>query len=237
MGIVRMGVPKEFVLELKNHFNIKYFLETGTYLGQTALWAADNFEMVVTIENSELLYDQAIAKHGSIANIKFIYGHTKDILGDLTKDIPESLIFWLDSHWCGGESYGKSDQCPIIDEIGIINQLDSKNFILIDDARLFLSPPPLPNDPEQWPSIDKVIQELGKGKYKRYIVIFEDVIIAVPEYARDIVSSWCQKENTIAWSSYSEKTTTGRNRQLIKKLWSLAGKSTSKIKSLVTGGM
>lgn len=224
MGIVRMGAPREFVLELQKQFNINCFVEAGTYLGQTAVWAADNFDTVVTIENSKSLYDQTVAKYGSINNIRFIYGHTKDVLNNVFRDIQGPSIIWLDSHWCGGESYGESDQCPLIDEIKIINQFDNEKFILIDDARLFLSPPPLPNNSAQWPTIDKVIEELVSSKKQRYIVVFEDVIIAVPEYSRDIVCSWCQKKNTAAWAEHAENIPSSKSQTVLKKFWNVLGK-------------
>ena len=231
-----MGVPKEFILELKRYFDIKCFVEAGTFRGHTTLWAAEYFEKVVTIENSHSLYEQVVAKHGTIDNICFLYGHTVDMLNEVIQKTRNPSIFWLDSHWCGGESYGEFDQCPLLVEIDIINQIKDEHFILIDDARLFLSPPPFPNNIEQWPSIDKVIQALTSSKNERYIVVFEDVIIAVPEYARNIVASWCQRDNTIAWNQQRQQIAKGRKRTFSKKVWAFVGVLSSKLKSSILGG-
>ena len=68
MGIVAVtnfvyrGVPKELVLLLKDTYSINSFIETGTYLGETAKWAAGNFSSVTSFEASEELYNKLINK-------------------------------------------------------------------------------------------------------------------------------------------------------------------------------
>ena len=116
--------------------------------------------------------------------------------------IHEPAVFWLDAHWCGMDSYGSDDQCPIIEELGIIRSTDVDHFILIDDARLFLSPPPLPNVIEQWPTIDLVSSTIQSGDGPYYVVVFEDVVIAVPNDARSLVAQFCQAVNTEAWREH-----------------------------------
>ena len=40
---------------IRKHYNIKYFIETGTYLGDTSLALANKFEKIFTVElNKEL---------------------------------------------------------------------------------------------------------------------------------------------------------------------------------------
>jgi hypothetical protein len=76
---------------------------------------------------------------------------------------------------------------------------------LIDDARLFLAPPPLPNRIDDWPSIDVVLRTLHSSNKKYYIAICEDVIIAVPLEAKAVVANYCQKITTIAWQHYGDQ--------------------------------
>jgi len=56
MGLINMGVPREFTMFLKDAFKSNVFIETGTYYGETALWASQYFKKVHTIELSEPLY-------------------------------------------------------------------------------------------------------------------------------------------------------------------------------------
>ena len=42
------------------------------------------------------------------------------------------------------------------------------------------------------------------GTHKYYVVIIEDVIISVPEYSKELVSTYCQEINTKAWIDYGK---------------------------------
>jgi len=202
MGIVRLGPPTELISKLKETYGIATFIETGTYLGDTAYWASEVFDHVITIEAAGSLYKKVIEKYHHIKNIEFIYGHSREKLCDVVAGLGEPAIFWLDAHWSGGPTYGESEQCPLIEEIKIINGSEHEHFILIDDARLFMSPPPNPHPIEQWPDIHTVISTLSIGNKARYIMIFEDVIIAVPSLARDSVAQYCQDKNTKTWKEH-----------------------------------
>jgi hypothetical protein len=199
-----MGPPEELVLLLKRECNLRVFVETGTYYGGTAVWAASHFDHVITIEFSKALFDQNVAKHGSIDKIDFIFGDSRSMLKAIIPTLTEPAFFWLDSHWSGDQTYGANDQCPLIDELGEINKSATTHFLFIDDARLFASPPPLPNRIEFWPSIDRVLQAIQVTSNKYYIVIFEDVIIAVPFYAKPTLVCYCQDANTRAWQERAE---------------------------------
>jgi len=199
MGIVRMGPPEYLLEKIAEEFKIDVFVETGTYKGDTAVWAGERFRQVFTVENFRETYDQVLARYGHLKNVRFLYGHSLSLLPELLRQIEGDAIFWLDAHWMGEGSYGKMDECPLIDEIRLLNQSRETHFIFIDDARLFLSPPPLPHLLERWPSVGEVIAELDKKD--RYTIVDEDVIISVPTAARKLVGSLVQEKTTANWQS------------------------------------
>ena len=205
MGIIRMGPPENLVLLIKDNYKISTFVETGTFKGNTARWAAKHFNQIITIENSQEYYNELINTKIKNENIEFLYGDSRLHLETIINKVQEPAIFWLDSHWCGGSSFGENDQCPLLKELSIINSSNFDHFILIDDARLFLSPPPCPNDLSYWPTILTICELLSENNHNRYVVIFEDVIIAVPYYAKKLVAPWLQKINTKTWNEYGEK--------------------------------
>lgn len=202
MGIVRMGPPEELVLLLQRDLNVSTFVETGTFKGGTAAWAAKHFGRVITIENSKRYFDEAANSYKHLHNIEFLFGDSRAMLKNVLAKIKEPAIFWLDAHWCSMDSYGSDDQCPLIDEIKLIHSTGIKHCIFIDDARLFLSPPPAPNRAEQWPTIDQVCINMQSENKSDYILVFEDVIIDVPDNARSIVSEYCHTANTKAWEEH-----------------------------------
>ena len=205
MGIVRMGPPQKLITMLANEFTVINFVETGTYYGGTTTWASKHFKNVFTIEYSKELYQEAVSKFNQFKNVEVVWGDSRTELSKLVEKLNSSSIFWLDAHWSGGLTYGKTDQCPLVEEINILNRSRFEHFILIDDARLFTSPPQLPHQIEQWPNIASVINALNSGNGDRYIVIIEDVIIAVPMFAKLAVAHYCQEVNAQAWEEYGKQ--------------------------------
>jgi FkbM family methyltransferase len=199
-----MGPPTDIISKLKEAHKIKTLVETGTYYGNTTYWASLAFEKVITIEYSELIYQKVTEKYNHVKNIEFLYGDTRDWLDNIVPQLDAPALFWLDAHWSGGYTYGEREQCPLIQEIGLINRSQYEHFILVDDARLFLSPPPSPNSAEQWPDITAVLGSLNSGRSPRYIVIIEDVIIAVPYWAKPLVMQYCQGLSTKLWEFQGE---------------------------------
>ncbi len=72
----------------------------------------------------------------------------------------DNILFGLYAHWSGGETYGEDDECPLLDELEIIFGYDKNYAILIDDARLFLAPPPHPHNIQAWPSLTDILRIL-----------------------------------------------------------------------------
>jgi hypothetical protein len=205
MGLIRMGPPFDLLKILSTSFGIENFVETGTYLGKTALEAAENIQHVFTIEYSQEIYEKTKLELETHHNITALWGDSREKLKRLSAQVKGPCIFWLDAHWSGGSTYGKDDECPLIEEIKIIQTFSEDSFILIDDARLFTSPPPPPHKIEQWPDLPEIVDALRLLYPNPYIVILEDVIIAVPSYAKPIVSHYCQQVNQAAWSKQNQK--------------------------------
>jgi hypothetical protein len=107
----------------------------------------------------------------------------------------------LDAHWSGGDTYGQEDECPILEELKIIFNSPIKNFaILIDDARLFLAPPPLPHILKSWPTIRQIIKVIPE---EFDIIINDDVIFIVPTKVN--FPKHIQSKTTSDWYKVSAK--------------------------------
>jgi len=209
MGIVVFGIPKKISIFLRDSFGIKNLVETGAYYGGTTLWAAENFNNVYTVENSEKMYLRVKATLKNIYHVKLHFGNSPIFLKKIESLLAEPTVFWLDAHWSGGDTYGENDECPLIEEIKIINKYRIETFILIDDARMFLAPPALPHNAKRWPDINSLFKELGD---KKYTVILDDVIISIPIKYRDRFISFLQDK----YYSYLVKENKANNNNIIK---------------------
>lgn len=179
MGAVTFGIPKQLVSQLKEIFNIDTFIETGTYKGKTTSWAAGNFKEVHTVENSKILFDNAVKFLAKYPNVTCHLGNSAQKLGEILKTLNAPAILWLDAHWCGGDTYGETDECPLMQEIELVNNSAYDHIIIIDDARYFSKPPAQYHKSNQWPGLNELIPAL-KERRNYYTFISEDVIVAMP---------------------------------------------------------
>lgn len=182
MGSIRFGIPTKTTLYLRGLLNLQTFVEGGTYKGATAKLMSKNFEQVITIEKSQVMFN--IARKNIIEkNVQLILGDTREHLQRIIVK-HNNILFWLDAHWSGGDTYGVEDECPILEEMQIIFAGNINCIILIDDARLFLAPPPPPHRIENWPSIREIAQVIPK---EWELIEFQDVIYIFPfKYRRKI---------------------------------------------------
>jgi len=191
MGAVRLGPPRDLINRLRRAFSISTFVEGGTYLGETAAWASEQFARVLTIERADELYRQAAARLGHRRHLQVIHGDTRDVLEQVLDDLPRPTMFWLDAHWSCGPTYGANDECPLLRELEIINRRGEDAFILIDDSRYFLAPPPPPHEAQQWPTLVDLLEALDPRRHGRFVAVVEDVLVAVPDHARPVVIEYC----------------------------------------------
>jgi len=125
------------VLRLKAVHGLEVAIETGTCLGSTALWLAENFSLVDTCEINPEYYKIAAARLGCdtemdcgasgiepMVNIENM--DSQDALELFVQStLCESVFVFLDAHW--------NDHCPLLEELEIIAELGAKPCIIIHD--------------------------------------------------------------------------------------------------------
>jgi hypothetical protein len=194
MGNVRFGAPTEFILWLKNAFGHAVFVETGTNQAASAAWAAQHFRHVWTIEGEARFVEAARRKLADKHNIDFILGDSRTCLRPILDDCSQPAIVWLDAHWCGTGTFGDGAECPVLDELREVNESHPDHIVLVDDARLFIAPVPIPHKPEHWPSLKELLPLLTCPSRDRYVVVHEDVVVAVPERHRLVLMEYLRSQ-------------------------------------------
>ncbi len=180
MGLVTQGIPQQITMDLARLGGATVFVETGTFRGDTARWAAGHFQFVHTIERAEGLYNRHRDELARVSGVTPHLGDSRAVLPQLLREIhAQKALYWLDGHWSGGETAGQSDECPLLDELACLSER-AEDIILIDDARLFLCAPPLPHDAAQWPTLPDIIDALPAAMHKPFVQIIDDVIFIVP---------------------------------------------------------
>lgn len=199
MGIVSFGIPEHETKWLRTTMGLNTVVESGTYQGDTALSLSKSFCTVYTIEKSEMMFEAAKKKLSSIANIHQLQGDTREHLSRIVAE-NDNILFWIDAHWSGGDTYGEQDECPLLEELSIVFNSSLKNFaILVDDARLFLAPPPLPHNLHNWPTIREIAAVIPA---MCDMVIHDDVIYVAPKSVE--MPEYMQLITTSTWLKYGE---------------------------------
>lgn len=181
MGNVRLGIDIDKALVLRRQYDLKAFIETGSYKGGTATLAAQRFERVITIEAYRPRFEKTAAQFaGQYPNLSFWYGDSRHLMAKALRELDQPCLIWADAHWCGDAAMAHEigDECPLKQELEAINAsaFADKHVLMIDDARLFLAPPPYPHDPAQWMTYAEIEQMLAP----RALYVREDVIYAEP---------------------------------------------------------
>jgi hypothetical protein len=188
MGLINFGVPEEEIEFLKHIMKLDVFVEGGTYKGGTAKSMGEKFRKIYTIEKSDIMFEIAKENLKDTNNITLLKGDTREHLDSIIAN-NENILFWLDAHWSGGDTYGEEDECPLIEELDIIFKYNKNYVILIDDARLFLAPPPYPHNFNNWQSLTDIMKAIPESWE---LIEFEDVIYLFPKEINNEFKSFLQ---------------------------------------------
>jgi hypothetical protein len=187
-----MGVlPQQLASDLRDRLGLMRAIETGTYKGGSARILASIFPEVVTIELDPALHRRSVDRLAGIPAITAVQGSSRDRLAPLV-DPARPTLYWLDGHWSGGATAGEDDECPVLDELRAVADGHPNDCILIDDARLFLEPPPPPHKSEQWPSFDDIAGAIRSARPEHRVAVLHDIVVAVPASAGDLVERFGQ---------------------------------------------
>jgi hypothetical protein len=156
----------ETFLTLRDLFNIKTVIETGTYKGATTLWLNEHFEDVHTTEIDERLYNE-LRQTFKGTNIKLWCAGSEEALPEILAYINDKqpLIF-IDAHWYNN---------PVLAELKAIAEAGIKPIIAIHDFKV-------PNRPDlgydiypnqkivyEWQWIEKHVEAIyGKDGYEYF---------------------------------------------------------------------
>ena len=127
--------------DLRKFNNNKFFIETGTYLGEGIIKALNaGFKEVISIELDEKRFKRAEKMFKNNKNVRIIHGDSGKELAKILSKINEPCTFFLDAHYCGEAlelGVAIADKwCPMNEELeAILNHKVKSHTILIDDMR------------------------------------------------------------------------------------------------------
>ena len=164
--------------------NIKNFIETGTYKGDTCIEMSKYFENVYTMEILKNLVDESTnrAKEAGIKNITFLHGDTLDLLDEVMRYVADDGgVFFLDAHQSGMDTSNNGKQhVPLIEELNIILSFNKKlkpSVFILDDVRFWKN-----NKQEAW--------DWAHISYEIIIDLFKKYDIGIDSYFEENDRFW-----------------------------------------------
>jgi hypothetical protein len=131
------------------------FVETGTYMGDTAAYAAQFSKRVITLEPFGKLYEEAKLRFARSPSVEVINAPSEEAFPQILPALSGDVTFWLDAHYSGEGTFIGQHISPIELELESIRPhlpRLSRCVVMVDDMRGFgLSPGyPLPEVMVQW---------------------------------------------------------------------------------------
>ncbi|MBI5274172.1 MAG: hypothetical protein HY860_03870 [Chlamydiales bacterium] len=170
--------------KMKKTFHPSDFVETGTYLGESAELGAKYFNTVYTVEIFKEAYDQASARLQRYANVHCFHDNSLNFLKQNGNFFSEKSLFWLDAHYSGlgtgtlymGEDYVKS---PLKDEIAeLMSNFKSHYVILIDDIRGYINVPDYMRSNRDYPTVKELYHVVKEhNKNARFYILGDQALI------------------------------------------------------------
>jgi hypothetical protein len=185
MGAVHFSLDLELVRWFQRELGLKFFVETGTFRGDTLDSVREIFQELHSVELSEELHRAAKQRFYGVENIHLHQGDSARSLRTIREAVLSSggkgLFYWLDAHWCVADhTSGEISQCPLLEELQAVQPLTTHDVVLVDDARLFLAPPPPPHEISDWPDLDQILHALQPSTETHFLMVLNDVIIFAP---------------------------------------------------------
>src|SRR5262249_25221802 len=129
----------------------------------------------------------AATRLASMRNVTNLAGHSPEVLRGLAPQLAsEGVLYWLAAKRAP-ETAGQQHACLLVEELAAIGKLNESSVVLIDDARLFLAPPPPPLDQSKWPLLDEVTERLKALSPDHRLWVINDVFVFAPAKAYDAV--------------------------------------------------
>lgn len=149
---------------------LETFVETGTFRGDTVEAMRGRFPSVVSIELAPALAKAARQRFANVPNVRIVEGDSGTVLPTILPS--KRTLFWLDGHWCGGDTALGAAETPLLAELTAVLGRRQRDVILVDDARLL--------GRRGYPSLDTIRGLVEHAVPRRHLTVADDILRIVP---------------------------------------------------------
>lgn len=174
-GVAPPPVKRMVLGAYLRRFGLHQFVETGTHLGDTVAYVAQDRQVYATsIELDDAYYQAASRRFAGYQNVTILHGDSGLILPQLVRQLSEPALFWLDGHYSGGVTGKGEIDTPISAELSAILDSGIKgHVILIDDVRCF-------DGTHDYPHLDRLL-EMVRARGTHHAEVSTDIVRLTPK--------------------------------------------------------
>ena len=157
--------------------NLKVFVETGTYKGDTvkAMLRSRQFDQIHTVEVYVDRAKKARSKFKNFSQVTCWHGDSGDVLSQILQTTSEPALFWLDAHH-SGKSIARVKgliSTPIMKELEAILTHRADHVVLIDDAHYYNK---FSKKCSHYPSLSEVYEFVTSKRPSWIFDVHDDII-------------------------------------------------------------
>jgi hypothetical protein len=170
MGAINFSIDPNLLRLFCRELPLEIFFETGTFRGETLRLAHPLFKECNSVELSPEHHAAAEKEFAGVKHVRLHRGESPACLAAHRERLAATpTLFWLDA-----------------------------SVVLIDDARLYLCPPPAPHRASDWPDFHEIVQALLALSANHRLMVCNDVLLFYPAamqpalkaFARDHGADW-----------------------------------------------
>lgn len=167
-------IKQDCLIELRNTYRPKVFVETGTYRGKMVFAMRPYFARVVSIELDPALADRAQGLFVGLPEVEVVRGDSAEFLPRILADLKVPALFWLDGHYSGSGTGKAGKDTPIMEELGAIFAHPVRNHVIaIDDAHCF-------NGEGDYPTLSRLGEFVAEHSTGYRMQVGENIIRITP---------------------------------------------------------
>lgn len=149
---------------------IRRFVESGTYRGDTVAAVQDGFDMVISVELDDALYEAARRRFDAVAHVEILQGDSGQLMPQIVERLDAPTLYWLDGHYSAGVTARGIEETPILRELdAILGGGRRGDVILVDDARCFTGD-------GGWPSVEDLRHRVRSLQPELVFDVRDDII-------------------------------------------------------------
>ena len=164
-------VKHRIILQHARLHGLRTLVETGTFQGDTVAACLDAFDDIYSIELSHDLFEQVAERFAGVPRVHLFEGDSGIVLPQLLETTVDGpALFWLDGHFCFGESAGGAADPPVGKELAaVLRHPVHGHVVLIDDARFF-------GHRKGYPSLAQIRSLVAAARPASDVTVADDII-------------------------------------------------------------